>query len=508
MAAKRAASQYREIQEALKPITQTAQLRDMIQSDAVKQALATRNLMIEHRSTSERIKELTGSSMLAEQIKAARAITDNLTPARSAVAEIAALKGSNGVGSAIDLIIGPRHGSLIAASQAAQMSAFATKGAVTEALKVVRTMPVGAGFLTGLRHDRAAQTALREIEAATTLSLAALRVSAPAGILGRETFARAAKWSVEASIVGTSLDEMLRETKAREREQKALMAGATLAASSSWRTMMDGVIGASLASLRPATVSAYAGLHHAALPIAARSSTFALPLTTSTVARQISDHLAELQRQVSEMMVPLRSGLTASRAPDAVRPDHIPDRELIAVAIELEQAMTEVSEAGTLEALLRFLDVAFAAFSRNTARELNGVGAITLLSLLSAVLQLVFWLQPAWTPAPEATQPPGIERLQQEQRALSEKFDSLTEMLAQQEAENLNNIPRVRVKTKAKVRTGPATSYPSIGNLEAGEVVGTRDRENGWVLVFYRDPLTTALESGWIYAKQLERDAE
>lgn len=159
---------------------------------------------------------------------------------------------------------------------------------------------------------------------------------------------------------------------------------------------------------------------------------------------------------------------------------------------------------GTLDALLRFLDHAFNVFARNTERELGGIGAITLLPLVVAILQALFWLQPAWTPAPEAAQPPGIERVQQEQHALSGKFDKLTEMLAQQEADNLDGIPRVRVKRNAQVRTGPGKDYPSVWRLEAGEVVGTRDSENGWVLVFYRDPLSGALGSGWIYAGLLE----
>ena len=60
------------------------------------------------------------------------------------------------------------------------------------------------------------------------------------------------------------------------------------------------------------------------------------------------------------------------------------------------------------------------------------------------------------------------------------------------------------MKRPARVRTGPSTASPITWRLEPGDVVGVRDRENGWVLVFYRDPLSGVVGSGWIYAALLE----
>lgn len=507
-AAMRAAKQNEDIQRALKPFGQTGSVMDMLRSDAVQQALATSTALKEHRSTAAMLAAATGSSALSEQMKSILTLAKGATLTGTTIGDIAAANRFTSISAAGDLGIGGSIGSLIRANHAVQTPTFATGGAVAEALKAIKGMAIGDSFLAGLLRDKSQNSTVRQIQAALGATGAMLALSSASGAIGDDTFARAARWSVERSVVGTSIADMMRTTGIGERERKALMAGATLTASASWRTMMDGAIGTSLAGLRPSVVSAYAGLHRAALPIVVRSSDFALPHANGALAGHLADHFARMQREVSGMMAPLRSALAESRAFDATPPASIPDRELVAVAAEFEQAMTEVAVTGTLDALLRFLDHAFNVFARNTERELGGIGAITLLPLVVAILQALFWLQPAWTPAPEAAQPPGIERVQQEQHALSGKFDKLTELLAQQEADNLDGIPRVRVKRNAPVRIGPGKAYPKVWQLEAGEVVGTRDRENGWVLVFYRDPLSGALGSGWMYSGLLESNGE
>lgn len=163
---------------------------------------------------------------------------------------------------------------------------------------------------------------------------------------------------------------------------------------------------------------------------------------------------------MSDLLSPLGALLEASRLSDRSFADLDDDHDLATAGAQLKAAISEVAQTGTLDALLRFIDQALATFIENTRREAGGMGAITLFPLLVALFQIMIWLQPAWTPQPDATPPPGIERVHQEQHALAEKFDDLTTMLARHEADNLGSIPRTQVERPARVRTGPGTAYP------------------------------------------------
>lgn len=402
-----------------------------------------------------------------------------------------------------DLGIGSAAQAALAASRATTLGSFSTGGAVAEALKSMKTLSGADGVLAGLVRDRATTSAMRQIQAAlgatgAMLSLGAIGVPTP------DTFSRATQWSVEQSVVGGALAAIARNQALTARSTSALLDGATRTAADSWRTVMDGVIGTSLAGLRPSLVAEYAGLHRSSLSIAARTSDFGLPRTDGALTGHLADQFARMRSEMSEFLPTLSTVLEASRQVGSPVHDAESDRGIAAAGTELEMAMAEVARTGTVEALLRFLDQALSTFVENTRREPGGIGALALLQILVALFQVAIWLQPAWTPQPDATPPPGIERVHQEQHALSGKFDDLTAMLARHEADNLGSIPRAQVKRPARVRTGPSTASPMTWRLEAGEVVGVRDRENGWVLVFYRDPLSGVVGSGWVYAGLLE----
>lgn len=486
---RRALRSQQEIQRALGGLASGRSALEALRSDPLRDALSSTATLAQFSSTSA-ITEAARGGFLAHQIKGAfEAASRGILPGSI----MASLKAAG------DLGFGSAAQAALATSRGTALGSFYTGGAVTEALKSMKTQSGISGLLAGLVRDGTTTSAMRQIQAAlgatgAMLSLGAMGVPTP------DTFSRAARWSLEQSVVGGVLAAIARDQALSARSTSALLNGATRTAADSWRTVMDGVVGTSLAGLRPSMVAEYAGLHRSSLSIAARGADFGLPLTDGTIAGHLADQFGRMRSEMSEFVPTLSSVLEASRQVSSPVHDTGSDRGIAAAGEQLQAALAEVARTGTLDALLRFLDNVLSNFVANTRREAGEIGALTLLQLLVALFQLAIWLQPAWTPQPDATSPPGMERVHQEQHALSGKFDDLTAMLARHEADNLGSIARAQVKRSARVRTGPSTAFPMTWRLEAGDVVGVRDRENGWVLVFYRDPLSGVVGSGWVYA--------
>ena len=123
--------------------------------------------------------------------------------------------------------------------------------------------------------------------------------------------------------------------------------------------------------------------------------------------------------------------------------------------------------------------------------------------VMIALFQATIWIHPNLTPQPDPVPLPGIERVVEEQRAMSNKLDDIAAVLAYQEEDNLASIDRAQVKRPSIVRAGPSTRFAQVRKLGVGEVVGVRDREDGWTLVFYRDQLSGTVGSGWVSSRQL-----
>lgn len=490
---RRALRSQQEIQRALGGLASGRSAIEALRSDALRDALSATATLGQFSSTSA-IGEAARGGLFTHQIKGAlEAASRGILPGSA----LASLKAAS------DLGFGSAAQAALAASRGTALGSFYTGGAVAEALKSMKTLSGTGGVLAGLVRDGATTSAMRQIQAALGATGAMLSIGAM-GVPTPDTFPRAARWSLEQSVVGGALAAIARDQALSARSTSALLNGATRTAADSWRTVMDGVIGTSLAGLRPSMVAEYAGLHRSALSIAIRGSDFGLPRKDGAIAGHLADQFEQMRSEMSEFLPSLSSVLEASRQVGSPVHDTGSDRGIAAAAEQLEAAMAEVARTGTLDTLLRFLDNALSTFVANTRREAGDIGALTLLPLLVALFQLAIWLQPAWTPQPDATSPPGIERVHQEQHALSGKFDDLTAMLARHEADNLGSIPRAQVRRPARVRTGPSTASPMTWRLEAGNVVGVRDRENGWVLVFYRDPLSGVVGSGWVYAGLLD----
>jgi hypothetical protein len=65
-------------------------------------------------------------------------------------------------------------------------------------------------------------------------------------------------------------------------------------------------------------------------------------------------------------------------------------------------------------------------------------------------------------------------------------------------------LPRAVVVGAGRVRRGPAVDAPIATKLSRETVVGVEERSDKWRRVIYRDPLSGALQQGWIYHSSLE----
>jgi hypothetical protein len=493
---RRALEPQRELQNALRGLTGNGSLSGLLKPDPFSHSLTAKAALGKDRSTFA-VAEAARCSLLAGQIKAA------LETAHTRVLPTSTLSTLKIAG---DLGTGTAAQAAMAAYRGSALHPFATGGAVAEALRSVKALSGSDGVLAGLlrNRDRASTSAMRQIQSALGMTGALISLGTASPFASPDTFSRASQWSVAQSLMGGTVAEFARNSALSRQASSSLMDAATRTAADGWRTVMDGVMGTTLAGLRPSMVSTYAGLYRSSLPLAGRASDFALGRSDAALAGHLADQMTRMRTDMSEMLSSLGTVLEASRQPDASPFDSLPTGELAAAGADLEAAMAEVARTGTLDALLRFIDHAFATFAENTRREIGGVGAVTLLAVLVSLFQIMIWIQPAWTPQPDATPPPGIERVHQAQHELSGKFDDLTAMLARHEADNLGSIPRGEVRRPARVRTGPGTAFPMTWRLEPGEIVGMRDREAGWTLVFYRDPLSGVVGSGWVYSALLE----
>jgi hypothetical protein len=147
---------------------------------------------------------------------------------------------------------------------------------------------------------------MKQAQTALGISGAILSLNAATPLPSAETFARASRWSVEQSLVGGTLAEVARNAALGGRSASLLMDGATRTAAESWRTIMDGVMGTSLAGLRPSVVAAYAGMHRSSLPVLANLPGFALPQTDIAIAGHLADQLARMRTDMSDLLSPHR----------------------------------------------------------------------------------------------------------------------------------------------------------------------------------------------------------
>lgn len=468
---------------------------EMLQSTGLKEALAGNSILKENSGIATMLAAASGTGGLSRQLNSILAISK---PSAIPTNHLSIIKA------ATDLGFGGSLQSAVDATRLIKPPALSTQSAVGQAIESLKSKSLRDGALAGFFRDQTQNSAIRRIQSALGVTGALLALGGTLPVANGDTIARATQWSYEQRLLGGPVADLIRNARSGTKEQSSLMDGATLTASASWRTIMDGAMGPSLAGLRPGIVSAYAGLHRSTLPLITRASDFGLTGTASSLAGHLADNLARLQAEISELLEPLDSILSASREPGAT--SQATEAELEQFALDtgkLEQAWSEVATTGRLDALLQFIDNVLSTFGRNTAREFKTMGLFTLLMVVVALYQSTIWIHPAWTPAPDTTPPPGIERVLEQQQGLSAKFDALTTQLAQHEASNLSDLPRVHVKRAALVRTGPGKMFPEVWRLEPGQVVGVREKENGWMLVFYRDPLSGTVGSGWVYAQLL-----
>lgn len=207
---------------------------------------------------------------------------------------------------------------------------------------------------------------------------------------------------------------------------------------------------------------------------------------------------AERARTVDMMTLRATAGAVATSSAVIIAEQVIEAQRIIEA---IGQAEDPGQGTDLVVAFMTLMSAMFSMFGENTVKELRGIGAIALISILLNFQTIYKDLTPQdLNPAEQRAHAEMVVHAE----TIEEKLDKILAADEAAKSAYVADHPRGELKRPAAIRREPKSKAQTLMRGDAGMEIAVKESRGKWRLVIYRDPLTNQLSEGWVFGPAID----
>lgn len=221
-------------------------------------------------------------------------------------------------------------------------------------------------------------------------------------------------------------------------------------------------------------------------------------IASAIAAVRAQDEIALLASSIVDRMETLRfTALTRDAFPRSAVDIFLEEfAKAQRAASEFAEVETEEERTVLLAALLMSLVNALRGLLQNTRKDVLGLSALALLSVVANVKSLLPSSPP---PGMTVEQVQTLEETHRDVERIEREFKELHESNRGLDEAYISTLSRAELKRSAIIRAEPRRDGRALVRADEGEALALVEKQGKWRLVAFRDPLTGQLAQGWVY---------